>query len=192
MKGESARATPSRANSSERARSGSVSACTLTRCRLGRPRLALRGAALVHGNDRGQRRRGKQRHDAGERQAQASLLAPGRRGARVEEGPLGRPQLVRVAGAPLASDREARAAIKIRSIAPALLPIGRRLRQVAVHAPTLRVGLEPPAQARPFAQQRLVGDLDRGGAQASAADGRRAAPGPPESLPRPQREARRA
>ena len=165
VKGESARATPSRANSSERSRSGSVNACTLTRCasavrawrcaalRWCTATIAASVAAASSATTPASARRRR-------RCSRSAAVALASRKARSVA-----PQLVRVAGAPLASDRQARAAVKVRAIAPALLPIGRRLRQVAVHAPALRVGLQPPAQARPFAQQRLVSDLDRGGAQ---------------------------
>jgi hypothetical protein len=52
------------------------------------------------------------------------------------------------------------AAVELARVAPALLPVAGGGDQVPVDAPALGVLLQPAAQARPLAQERLVGDLD--------------------------------
>ena len=66
----------------------------------------------------------------------------------------------RVVGAPVECGGEACAAVELALIAPGRVPFGRRLGDVAAQPASFGVLLDPLAQARPLAQQRLVGDLD--------------------------------
>ena len=77
---------------------------------------------------------------------------------------LGGVELGLVRAAPLECGREPRTAVELAAVAAARVPVARRLGEVALQAPALGVLLEPAAQTRPLAQQRLVGDLDRSGA----------------------------
>ena len=63
-------------------------------------------------------------------------------------------------GGPVESGSEAGAAVELAPIAPGCVPFGRRLGDVTAKPAPLGVLFDPLAQARPFAQQRLVGDLD--------------------------------
>ena len=94
-------------------------------------------------------------------QPQAALRgAPLAAAALVEEGALARGELGVVVGGPVERRRQARAAIELAGVAAAGLPFARGAAEVAVQPPALGVFLEPAAQARPLAQQRLVRDLD--------------------------------
>ena len=53
-----------------------------------------------------------------------------------------------------------RAAVELAAVAAAGVPLARGVAEVMVQAPALGVLLEPAAQPRPLAQQRLVRDLD--------------------------------
>ena len=132
--------------------------------RVGRPRRSARDAALMHGDERAERGQGKQRRDAGEREAQAALRALGRGPPGVEERTFARVELALMTGAPLQGDGQSRPAIEVARIASALLPVVGGPSEVLLDATALGILFEPPAQAGPFAQQRLVGNLDRGGA----------------------------
>ena len=63
-------------------------------------------------------------------------------------------------GGPVECGGEAGAAVELALIAPCRVPFGRRLGDVAAKPAPFGVLFDPLAQARPFAQQRLVGDLD--------------------------------
>ena len=63
-------------------------------------------------------------------------------------------------GGPVEGGGEAGAAVELAPIAPCRVPFGRRLGDVAAKPAPFGVLFDPLAQARPFAQQRLVGDLD--------------------------------
>ena len=67
-------------------------------------------------------------------------------------------------GAPLQRDGQARVAVGVAGVAPALVPVARGVGDVTLHTAAPRVVLQPAAQARPLAQQRFVGYLHRGGA----------------------------
>ena len=123
------------------------------RCRADAARRRLRATAIS-----------QQRRDAGERQAQAALRALGGGSARVEEGALGRVELVLVAVTPLESDRQPRAAVDVAGVTSAFVPLARGVSEVAVHATPVGILLEPAAQPWPLAQQRFVGNLNRRGA----------------------------
>ena len=84
-----------------------------------------------------------------------------RRGpALVEEIALELVQLGLVLGGPVERRGEPGAAVELGRIAVGVLPFGGGVDQVLVKAPALGVLLEPAAQPRPLAKQRLVGDLD--------------------------------
>jgi hypothetical protein len=122
--------------------------------------LAARGAALVYGDQCASDGDGQQRCDPCQHDAQAALRTIGRGAAGVEEGALGRVELVLVAAAPLPRHREPRTAVQVAGIAPPLVPVACRVGEVTLDAAALGVLLEPAAQSRPFAKQRFVGDLD--------------------------------
>ena len=64
-----------------------------------------------------------------------------------------------MAGGPVERGGQPRAAVELGRVAAAVVPLARRDAEVVVQAAALGVLLEPAAQARPLAQQRLVGDL---------------------------------
>ena len=66
-----------------------------------------------------------------------------------------------MAGGPVERRGQPRAAVELAAVAAARLPVARGVDQVLVQAAALGVLLEPAAQARPLAQQRLVRDLER-------------------------------
>ena len=80
--------------------------------------------------------------------------------ARVEELPLGGVELHLVVGGPLHGRGEARAAVEVARLAAALLPVADRPDEVEADLAAGRVLLQPGLEARPLAQQGLVGDLD--------------------------------
>ena len=111
---------------------------------------------------------GEQHADAGEQRPQAPVgaalalgLALARRPALVEELALELVQLGVVLGGPVERRGEPGAAVELGGIALGVAPLPSRADQVVMEAATLGVLLEPAAQPRPLAQQRLVGDLDR-------------------------------
>ena len=111
--------------------------------------------------------RGQQDRDPGEQAAQAPVRAPSAlrlllRGlaALGDELALELVDVERVIGGPVEGGSEAGAAVELALIAPCRVPFGRRLGDVAAKPAPFGVLLDPLAQARPFAQQRLVGDLD--------------------------------
>ena len=65
-----------------------------------------------------------------------------------------------MSGRPVQRGGQPRAAVQLARVAAAGVPLARGGAQVVVQAPALGVLLEPAAQARPLAQQRLVRDLD--------------------------------
>ena len=69
-------------------------------------------------------------------------------------------QLEGMVGAPVERGGEASAAVELAPIAPCRVPFGRCLGDVMAKPAPFGVLFDPLAQARPFAQQRLVGDLD--------------------------------
>ena len=159
--GVSSRATPCRASRSERSSADSLAACGAEPLRLCGLRLLARSVLPVQ---RGQRRAGRedqQGEHAREREPHAAACALARGPPRVEELVLGGVELGLVRAAPLERRGEPCAAIELAAVAPARVPVARRLREVALQTPALGILLEPTAEARPLAQQRLVGDLDR-------------------------------
>ena len=102
--------------------------------------------------------------DAGERKPQAAPGALARSPAGVEELLLDGVELRRVSGAPLERRAGARRGRARRGRAP-VAPFARRGSWRC--SADLGVLLEPAAQPRPLAQERLVGDLDRAGADVS-------------------------
>ena len=130
------------------------------------PRLVARGTALIEEQHGGHAGEDQQDGGGAEQGAQAPVGAPRAarlalavRDARLDERALELVELGAVPGAPVERRGEARTAVEIAGIAPAAVPLARRDRQVAVQAPPVGVLLEPAAQPRPLAQQRLVGDL---------------------------------
>ena len=87
------------------------------------------------------------------------MRALARRPAVVHEGPLGGVELTLVGRRPVERGGEPRAAVQLARIAAARVPFARGHDQVVVEPAAVRVLLEPAAQPRPLAQQRLVGDL---------------------------------
>ena len=61
---------------------------------------------------------------------------------------------------PIQRRRQARTAIELFRVPPALLPGARRSAQPELHTATLGVLLQPAPQAWPLTQERLVRDLD--------------------------------
>ena len=126
-------------------------------------------AALVERHDAGHEREREQRGEAGEQRPQAAVRAPLVLGlvlrlgaALVEEVAL---ELVQVAARGRRPSRAWRRAARRgrarRGRARAACQSRAACDQVLVQPPALGVLLEPAAQARPLAQQRLVRDLDR-------------------------------
>ena len=121
----------------------------------------------------------QQDRDAGEQRAQAPVGAPdafglllGRLAALGDELALELVDVERVIGGPVEGGSKAGAAVELALIAPGRVPFGRRLGDVTAKPAPFGVLFDPLAQARPFAQQCLVGDLD-----ASFRDGDEAAVG---------------
>ena len=111
--------------------------------------------------------RRQQDRDPGEQDAKAPVRAPSPlrlllRGlaALGDELALELVEVERVIGGPVERGSEAGAAVELAPIAPCRVPFGRRLGDVAAKPAPFGVLFDPLAQARPFAQQRLVGDLD--------------------------------
>ena len=111
---------------------------------------------------------GEQHADPGEQRPQAAVgaalalgLALARRPALLEELALELVQLGVVLGGPVERRGEPGAAVELGGIAPGVSPLAGGADQVVVKAAALGVRLEPAAQPRPLAKQRLVGDLDR-------------------------------
>jgi hypothetical protein len=77
-----------------------------------------------------------------------------------------------VIGGPVDGGSEASAAVELAPIAPYRVPFGRRLGDVTAKPAPFSILFDPLAQAWPFAQQRLMGDLD-----GALADGDEAAVG---------------
>ena len=75
-------------------------------------------------------------------------------------------------GGPVEGGSKAGAAVELALIAPGRVPFGRRLGDVTAKPASFGILFDPLAQAWPFAQQRLVGDLD-----GALADGDEAAVG---------------
>ena len=121
----------------------------------------------MSGEDAARDRRDEQDRDPGEQHAQAPVRAAGALrlllgglAALGHELALELVQLERVVGAPVERGGEAGAAVELALIARRRVPFGRRLGDVTAKPAPFGVLFDPLAQARPFAQQRLVGDLD--------------------------------
>ena len=145
---------------------------------LGRLRVACL-AALDDGEHASRERRGQQDRDPGQQRAKTPVRAPGPfcllfgdLAALGDEVALELVQVERVIGGPFERRSEAGAAVKLALIAPCRAPFGRRLGDVVAKPAPFSIPFDPLAQARPFAQQRLVGDLD-----GAIADGDEAAVG---------------
>ena len=133
---------------------------------LGRLRVA-RLAALDDGEDPARDGRDEQDGDADEQTAQAAVGAPdafglllGGLAALGDELALELVDVERVIGGPVEGGSEAGAAVELALIAPCRVPFGRRLGDVTAKPAPFGVLFDPLAQARPLAQQRLMGDLD--------------------------------
>jgi len=61
---------------------------------------------------------------------------------------------------PVERGGETRAAVELAAVAALLVPLSGCVHQVHVQVAAVGVLLEPVAQPRPFAQERLVGNLD--------------------------------
>ena len=96
--------------------------------------------------------------------ALARRLALGRGLARSHELALQAVHLVRALGAELERRRQPGAPVQIAAVPPACVPLAGGHAQMAVQPPPHAILLEPPPVARPLAQQRLVRELDRPGA----------------------------
>ena len=123
--------------------------------------------------------RDEQDRDPGEQRAKAPVRAPGPLrlllgdlAALGDELALELVEVERVIGGPVEGGSEAGAAVELALVAPCRVPFGRRLGDVTAKPAPFGVLLDPLAQAWPFAQQRLVGDLD-----GALADGDEAAVG---------------
>ena len=116
--------------------------------------------ALVQRDDAGDDGGHEQQRHAGQDRAQPAVGALVRGPAGVEERPLGGVQLLLVAGAPVERRRQPRAAVQHAGVASVGIPRAGGVADLMVQAPTLDVVVQPFAQARPFAQERLVRDLD--------------------------------
>ena len=133
---------------------------------LGRLRVA-RLAALGDGEDPARDGRDEQDRDADEQAAEAPVGAPDalrlllrRLAALGDELALELVDVERVVSGPVERGREPCAAVELALIAPGRVPLGRSLGDVTTKPAPFGVLLDPLAQARPLAQQRLVGDLD--------------------------------
>ena len=111
--------------------------------------------------------RDEQDRDPREQRAKAPVRAPGALrlplgdlAALGDEFPFALVEVERMIGGPVERGGEAGAAVELALIARRRVPLGRRLGDVAAKPAPFGVLLDPLAQARPFAQQRLVGDLD--------------------------------
>ena len=116
----------------------------------------------------GDHRGAQQDPDPGEQQTQPAVgpalalgLALARDPAIVEELALELVQLRIVLGGPVERRGEPGPAVELGGVAHRVAPLAGGADQVMVEAPSLGVLLEPAAQARPLAKQRLVRDLDR-------------------------------
>ena len=125
-----------------------------------RGRLGAGAAALVERDERGDHGEGQQARDAREHHAQAAVRPLAGAPAGVQERALGRGELEIVAACPVERRGQARAAVQLAGIAAAALPFAGGGAQVATQPAPLGVLLQPAAQPRPLAQQRLVRDLD--------------------------------
>ncbi len=131
-------------------------------------RLRVAGfTALDGGEDPAGDGRRQQHRDPDEQAAQAPVGAPdalglllGRLAALGDELALELVDVERVIGGPVEGGSEAGAAIEFALVAPCRVPFGRRLSDVTAKPAPFGVLFDPLAQARPFAQQRLMGDLD--------------------------------
>ena len=128
---------------------------------LGRGRLRAGVSSLLKCDRARDDREDEQRADTGEDGAQPALRALARSPALGEEDRLGGVEVRLVGGGPVQRRCEAGAAVELTGIAAGGVPRARGARQMVVDPPALGVVLEPAAQARPLAQQRLVGHLDR-------------------------------
>ena len=124
-------------------------------------------AALDDGEDPSGDGRDEQDRDSREQHAKAPVRASGALrlllgglAALGDELPLELVEVERVIGGPVERGGETGAAVELAPIARRRVPLGRRLGDVAAKPASFGVLLDPLAQARPFAQQRLVGDLD--------------------------------
>ena len=192
--GESSSATPWRASSSERS-SWSRPARGRRAAALGRGRLVARACRAGRAPSRRRPpRRTEQRADAREHRAQAALRSGSRRGAS-SRSRNARSVALRsrvVPPRPLERRGQPRAAVELARVAAAGVPLARRVAQVVVQPPALGVLLEPAAQPRPLAQQRLVRDLDLALADRDEAARRRARRGRRRRPRRGRPRARRA
>jgi hypothetical protein len=126
-----------------------------------RRRLGARVAALVQRDRTGDHGEGQKRGDTREHHAQAALGAPADASALVEERALGRVEIGIVVGGPVERRGQARAAVQPAGVASIGRPGLCGSADPAMQAPPLHVLVQPAAQPRPLAQERLVRDLDR-------------------------------
>ena len=124
-------------------------------------------AALVDREHPARDRRRQQDGDPGEQDAKAPVRAPSPlrlllRGlaALGDELALELVDVECVIGSPVECGSEAGAAVELAPIAPCRVPFARRLGDVAAKPAPFGVLLDPLVQARPLAQQCLMGNLD--------------------------------
>ena len=155
------RATPSRASSNARSKSSEASAWAPRRCAsasVWRARAWLRCCQATTPAISASTSSDATPASPARRRRWAAPLArrPASRKARSR-----RLQLAVVLGRPVERCGQRRAAIQGAGLASVGVPDARGLAQMAVQAATGDVLVEPAAQPRPFAQERLVRDLDR-------------------------------
>ena len=133
---------------------------------LGRLRVA-RLAALDDGEDPAGDGGYQQDRNPDEQAAQAAVGAPDAFGlllrclaALGDELALELVDVERMICGPVEGGGEAGAAVELAPVAPCRIPLGRRLGDVTAKPAPFGILFDPLAQARPFAQQRLMGDLD--------------------------------
>ena len=133
-----------------------------------RVRGALFGALALDGVDGDGGRDGgdHDQHGHGRGDAPAPADSCGLLGAAagVQERALGAVEVWLVAGSPFQRGRQARSAVEVAGVPARLVPVACGGGEPAVQTPSLGVLFQPPAQARPLAQQRFVGELHGAGA----------------------------
>jgi hypothetical protein len=125
-----------------------------------------RAVALGQGDVTDDERRDEQHRHADEETAQTPVRSLRSNGvplggalARLEELTLEIVEVGRVHAEPVPCRRQASAAVEVGGVAAALVPGMGRLNDMPLECAAIRILFEPRPQARPLAQQSLVGDL---------------------------------